>query len=182
MLSELQKKKLTRLFQFYDCNGNQVIDYKDIHEICQHFSREFGWATGSRQDMDFRAFFLNTWKNLINTADLNFDNKITLMEFITAHEKRISSELEYIKIFQPFLRHLFLIIDKEAKGKITAEEFGNLYVAFRNEKEQAMEVFKKMDLNHDGYLSFDELAIMHKQFYLSSNPQDPGNVFFGLYE
>jgi len=179
MLTDFQKRKLIRLFNFYDSNGNEYIEHKDIFEICANFTREYNWQPGSDQDFDFRELFLDVWKKLICLADTNLDNKISLSEFIESYEVTLGSEENYLEFVLPFFENLFPIISTD-KENISLSDFKKLYGCFQNDEAIAEDAFKIMDLNGDGSISKEEGFILYRQFYFSQDEGEPGNSFFGI--
>ena len=181
MLSDFQRKKLTKLFNFFDSNGNQTIEHKDIFEICQNFTKEYEWETGGDQELAFRAVFLDVWKKMISLADTNVDNKVSLDEFLVSYEKSLSTTEGYEKLVLPFIENLFFVVAK-GKDTISIFDFIKLYKAFRNSEESALAAFEKMDVNSDGFVSREELLELYYQFHYSQDVNTPGNVFFGPLE
>jgi hypothetical protein len=44
------------------------------------------------------------------------------------------------------------------------------------------EIFSKLDFDGDGKIMKNDYLNLVADFYLSDNPQSPGNLFFGAYE
>ncbi|MGD1841482.1 MAG: EF-hand domain-containing protein [Thermonemataceae bacterium] len=179
MLTDFQKKKIARLFQFYDANGNGVIEAEDIDEIAQQFGQEFGWAIASPEDRKFRATFKQFWRKLIMSVDSNDDQKVNLEEFYAAYEASLSSEENYETLVRPFLDNLFPVIDSDNDGAWSKDDFIKFYRGFRSSSEAAERNFKRLDLNSDGVLSKEEIYLHFHDFHMSQDEQVAGTVFFG---
>ena len=72
-------------------------------------------------------------------------------------------------------------IDKD--GSISVEEYKVMYkIHGIGDDSLAAEIFAKLDFDRDGKIRKNDYLNLVADFYLSNNPQAPGNLFFGAYE
>jgi Ca2+-binding EF-hand superfamily protein len=72
-------------------------------------------------------------------------------------------------------------LDKD--GSISVEEYKTMYKIHGIGNESlAAKIFAKLDFDGDGKISKNDAMNLVADFYLSDNPQAPGNLFFGPYE
>lgn len=77
----------------------------------------------------------------------------------------------------------FDIQDVDKDGTISLEEYGVMYkIHGIGDDSLVAEIFAKLDFDGDGKIMKNDYLNLVADFYLSNNPQAPGNLFFGAYE
>ena len=69
MLTELQKRKWTRLFQVYDADGNGVVEQADFEIIFQNLAQVRNLEANEPEYEQLHAKFIEDWENLQKDAD-----------------------------------------------------------------------------------------------------------------
>lgn len=87
MLPESLSKRLLRLFQFMDRNGDGVVEYEaDLVEVAQRIAqRKFPATTSDYQELFDLLTRTYDWEN--SRRDLNRDGKVTPEEFLEGHRR-----------------------------------------------------------------------------------------------
>jgi Ca2+-binding EF-hand superfamily protein len=183
MLTELQKKKLSYYFQAFDVDKNGVLEESDFDRIVDAYTE----AYQIKQDSDTYQYISSTfakkrWDSLAKEADTNADNKVTLDEWLSYHEKLLNdskSDFLWLKITSA----LYDVLDVDKDGFLDLEEYKTMYkiYGFGNES-LATEIFSKLDFDGDDKIRKNDVMNLVADFYLSDNPVAPGNLFFGSYE
>ncbi len=178
MLSHLQKRKMTRLFNLFDADKNGVIERVDYETIIQSFAQIRGWQEGSASYNLLYDNFMRLWHKMLQELDRNNDNQVTLEDFLEDRDHVLHDESRYqarIKVGQL----LFAMLDRDGDGQGTVEELKLFYRGLRIDETLANEVFPKLDLNGDGYISLKEFLQIGYDFHYSNDPDAPGNWLFG---
>ena len=180
MLTELQTKKWTRLFQVYDADGNGVVEKNDFEEIFQNLAKARNLTTGTPEYEQLHGKFMEDWEYLRKDADKNNDGKVQLAEWLEHGDRRINSSDMYQTNID-LANQIFELLDLNGDGVITVEEYKTIVSSWRISENVAVENFPKLDLNGDGGITKDELQELVRQFHSSDDPDAPGNLFFGPY-
>ena len=180
MLSELQTKKWTRLFQVYDADSNGVVEREDFEAIFQNVATARKLTPGSPQYETIHAKFMEDWTHLQKDADRNNNGRIELSEWLEHGDRRINSQQMYQTVID-IANQIFELLDLNGDGTISLEEYKIIYQGWRLPSNLAEEIFPKLDLNGDGVISQDEFVELVRQFHMSNDPDAPGNLFFGYY-
>ena len=178
MLTELQTRKWTRLFQVYDANGNGVVDKGDFEAIFQNVANSSNLTPGSEEYEKLQAKFIEDWDHLQKDVDKNNNRKVELGEWLEHGDHRINSPDMYQTVID-LANQIFSILDLNGDGSIGLDEYKILFANWRIPQDLASEIFPKLDLNGDGTISKDEFVELLKQFHQSDDPNAPGNFFFG---
>ncbi|PKQ70029.1 EF-hand domain-containing protein [Raineya orbicola] len=179
MLSDFQKQKITKMFCFFDADGNKVIEPEDMDIIAEEFRKSFGWQVGSEDDKKFKGALKKYWRRLTLGNEEAQDEPITLEVFLKAYERNLQNQQTYEEYVKPFLDHIYPAIDTNKDDMLQPSEFNHLYIGFRNSLQEAQAAFQKLDLNGDGVLSREEVYQHFYDFHFSQDANAPGNFFFG---
>src|SRR5437868_6466249 len=95
MLTDFQKKKLSRLFAVLDADHNNQLERNDYTDVVSNLARIHGWVPGSPQYTKAEALYLTIWDKLKGLADQNGDGKVTLEEFLEFHALMLSTPEMY---------------------------------------------------------------------------------------
>lgn len=180
MLRGIRKKKIEKLFEVYDANGNGHLDMNDAVVLAERFIKEFAWPKGGPAESEFKGGFFKIWTRLFREADANHDHTVSKKEFLQYYEKITSDDAHFYKHIKPFLDDLFSLLDTDKDGLLTKEDYKAFYRAFNNSDEEAESAFSKMDVNNDGVISHLEFYTMMYHFYMCPNPNHHSRNFFGM--
>lgn len=178
MLKDLQRRKLTWLFQLLDNDSSGFVDSADLDRVACNLAAAIGAAPGSRACATLQARYGGIWRMLLD-ADTNFDERVTLREWLRASEGMLGSQGAYEEVIGQLVDKVFDLLDANHDGSITAQEYASWLVASNVAAEVAGEAFRKIDLDSDGALSKDQIRQLFFDFYYSNDPQAPGNWLFG---
>ena len=183
MLSEIQQKKINHLFQILDTNKNgslQLDDFTHVSEkIIKCLKIEIGSRKGKLIETKANRLFIQL---LIDTHQSELS--ISLRDWMKFFEKEILSEKQgsldgYI---HRTTFHIFSLFDLNADNKISMEEYANMWSIYGIPKGECTEIFNLLDENGDSVISSQEIINGLNDFFISSDPNAPGNFIFGHWE
>lgn len=203
MLTELQKRKLKKLFDLYDVDGSGFISEADYEKMAQSQAEIQGYQPGSFEYNIIRSQFRTLWNDLQKEVDINNDGQVTLEEFLEHKAKQLSSKDFYrpfwlerqsgLQIAQSYERSheedaiakltnlIFERLDADGSGEISREEYKQGFLAHLSDSSLSDEIFSKLDSNGDGHLSKEEILHHVHDFFYSDDPEAPGNWILGQY-
>jgi|JFJP01.1.fsa_nt_gi hypothetical protein len=182
MLTELQKKKLTYYFHVFDVDKNGSLEKSDFDKIINAYAEGYNLTQDSETYQYISSTYGKRWEALAKEADTNADNKVSLDEWLFYHDKLLNepkSDFLWLKIASRFID----IQDVDKDGAWSFEEYKIMYQILEiGDDSLAAEIFAKLDFDGDGKILKNDCLNLVADFYLSNNPQAPGNLFFGAYE
>ena len=179
MLTELQKRKLTRYFRVYDIDDDGRIGPADFERVVENVRILHGLATGSAGHVALQEGYQKRWGVLSEQADADEDGGVDLAEWLAYWDGVLAVEERYQSELRSLVNRLLKSFDTDEDGVIGAQEFSDFYGVYGLESEMAGRVFKVLDTDDDGVISRQDLIELGHQFYQGDDPDAPGNKLFG---
>lgn len=179
MLSDLQKKKLTRYFRVYDIDDDGRIALPDFERVVENVRVLHGAGEHSPAHRALRESYLHRWEALRASADVDDDGGVDLGEWLEYWTGVLADEARYDAEIAAVADRMFELFDHDGDGVLGADEFCNFYGVYGLKSALARKVFLDLDLNGDGVVTRRELMEMAHEFYRSDDPGAPGNQLFG---
>lgn len=183
MLGPLQRQKSHHYFDLIDHDEDGYIEARDFEIQADRLADERDLSDADREGL--REQMLGWWRQLCTTADANDDDRISRSEwedFWTAIQAAVAEggEAETIRMIESLeqsARVTFRSIDASDSGEITAAEYADWLTAWGAPGSD--EAFDALDRDGTGTLSESDLIAATKEFYLSDDPDAPGNLLYG---
>ena len=178
MLTDFQKRKIANLFTVHDLNHDGAIERSDYVEYAQRLAAESGVGQGSSKYEELMSRFLGFWEMLRQAADRNHDSRITMREWFALFDQLLSTP-DSARKMQPIGEAVFSMLDRNGDGNVTLDEYQWLYSSGALDPKLAADSFKRLDTDHDGRISLQELTARLFEFFTSNDPDSPGTWLFG---
>ncbi len=184
-MKDIHKKKLTHYFNVLDSNRNGVLQEDDFITIGENVCLNLGLPlSGTEYD-----FFVKKCKEMFEILkkdlDKDHNNAVDLDEWLFYWEKFIFTDknVDLLKKYVALtVKFVFDLYDVDKDGLITTDEYTDMFTIYGIPVVYSAKSFVKLDVNKDGVISKDELVKAVKDYFVSSNPDTPGNWIFGNYE
>lgn len=178
-ISEFRKKKLLYVFHvFFDVNQSGTIDRKDFELAIEKVCSLRGWTPGSEAYKRTYNSMIEIWEGLRQRADSNKDGQVSVEEWASMwddYSKKPENALEWQT---QYMRFMFELEDASGDGSIDVDEFTSVCSCYGLEAGECREAFSKMSQGQNN-VSYEQFEHLWKQFFMSENPQEPGNYIFG---
>ena len=179
MLTDIQIRKLTKLFHLYDANGDGVLVQQDFSALAVRMAE---WRQeGPSQHSQIFTHLQQDWACLCAAADQNHDAQITLEEWLAYYTQVLDDMQQYVSRVVALVTLLFDAFDQDNDGQISEQEWVGLLAVFNVQPIYAKSIFINLDVNQDDCLSQDEVLTLIHDFFYVSEPSAPANFMFGPY-
>lgn len=179
MLSRLQNRKLTRAFDVYDHDGDGMLTESDFRRTVEELATVFEYAAGSAKHLEIESVYMKRWQRLQAEADRNKDGAVSLTEFLAFHERAFQDTEAFSDVILGVAKWHMSVADEDGNGILDESEVVKGAIAIGLTESDAREAFHRMDQDGDGRITRDEFLQRASEFYLSDDPDAPGNWLFG---
>lgn len=179
MLSDLQKRKISRLFDTFDADGNGYLEPADADRVARRLAATRDWS----EDHPAYAALLQLFRYGVDATQPFEDEKgrLDLDGYLRFHDKMLNTPGTYDTVVRQLADSIFSMLDGDGDGRITEDEVRQFYAAYSIDEDLAPAAFRKLDLSGDGHISKSEVIDAVAQFYFSSDPDAPGNWLLGTF-
>jgi len=179
MLSELRRRKFTNYFSILDRSGNGSLGEADLDRIVQGVTAVRGLEPGSDEYAAMETAIMATWTHLMEHADQDGDNGVSLDEWLATLEDTAADEEKYATYVTPFASGVIALLDLDNDGLVGLAEYQKFFEIFGVSPESAEDSFAHLDVRGDGRVTTDEALERVREFHCSDDPDAPGNWLFG---
>ena len=180
MLSDLHDRTATYYFNLIDEDGNGIIEASDFALRAQRLATAQNVTDeGVRETL--RHQVVAWWDHICTIADFDGDARVTLPEWKAyghAIQRGVGEgESMTLRTLQRAARGTLDAIDRTGSGRVTEEEYADWLDAWG--AEGSAEAFQRLDRGGKGFLTKEDLVVAVQEFYLSDDPDAPGNALYG---
>lgn len=177
-MNELVNQKLSLRFDLLDRDRNGYVDQNDYVELADRVSAEFDRPSSGREADNLRRSYLNMWTELMDRLNREPDGRLSRTEFVEAFA-RIGDD-DGGGSFRRYLGSIVQsMMDVCGTDQVDEETFHRVSSGSGLSPERARAAFERIDTDHDGVLSREELLTACEEFHFSRDPDAPGNRLFG---
>ncbi len=181
MLTDIQTRKLTKLFRLYDANADGVLVRQDFIALATRLANLRQGLKASPHHGQILNHLQQDWDCLCAVADQNSDAQITLNEWLAYYEQVLNDIKQYASRVIALVTLLFDAFDQDNDGQISEHEWTSLLSVFNVQPIYARSIFINLDVNQDDCLNQDEVLTLIHDFFYVSEPSAPANFMFGPY-
>jgi len=176
MLTDLQKRKLTRMFNAYDADHNGYLEFADFEAQFNNLAQMHELAADSAEYNELQSAYRAAWDQISRFGDADHDGRVLLDEWLAYGSDVVQSPDMFENGLGAVAKLNGKLLDHDGDGLISLEEFATFRATLDTERAA---IFKRFDLDGDGYISADELVELFRQFFLSDDPNALGNTWYG---
>jgi hypothetical protein len=183
MLGELQRRKASHYFALIDEDDNGLVDATDFEQRAERLADARGLSDPEARTA-LRRRVMAWWEHLCALADHDDDARVTREEWQTYWEALQASVdqdgaagTRTRESLERAARGTFEAMNRTGGPHVTEDEYAAWLAAWGVEESGA--AFARLDRDGTGVLTEDDLVAAVKEFYLSNDPEAPGNALYG---
>jgi Ca2+-binding EF-hand superfamily protein len=178
MPGDVKNQKFHIIFDWFDQGKDGYLDGEDFQQMAALFS---SLPSGERPENQqaLQDAFAKWWQVIVDSGDTDADGRIGRDEFITVMKTSVTApanfETAVLAIADAFMR----IVDTGGDGSLSFDDYVRMYTGLGIDPRHSSEAFKRLDRDGDNMLGYDEFRTAITEFYLSEDPDAPGNWLLG---
>ncbi|MBO2448020.1 EF-hand domain-containing protein [Actinomadura barringtoniae] len=173
-------RKLAKRFQLLDFDGDGYITGEDYDKLVDRILQIFDEPPGSERAVALRRGYQVLWRALAMTSDTDGDGRVSPEEFQNAVVGGVlNRDGGFERAILPVTKAVVALADTSGDGRLSPDEVRALGRGMGISDEEADTFFTLVDTDGDGYLTVQEVFEADRDFYLSLDPNAPGNAMFG---
>ncbi|WP_217214887.1 EF-hand domain-containing protein [Streptomyces sp. AC550_RSS872] len=177
MTSAVKNQKFNVLFDWFDQGKDGQLTQDDLQGMAGLFAK---LAKDDRANATaMRNAFDQWWQLLLKHGDSNNDGQVSRDEFITVMEANITSPEHFQSAILAIADALMQALDTDGDGVLNRAEYVRLYDELGVPPVHSEAAFERLDRDGNGVITHDEWRTAISEFYLSTDPDAPGNWLLG---
>lgn len=176
--TDLQDKKFNYVFTWFDQNGDGVITQNDMEQMIKLFDALADESDQKNKDA-MRKGFMNWWNLLLEARKDKANEQIGKEEFIRIMHAVVIAPENFEIAVGYIVDGLLGALDKDGSGTLSQEEYVGMYNSLGIPPTTSGEAFKRLDRDGSGEISREEFNKALFEYYLSADPNAPGNWLLG---
>ena len=178
MTIDLQAKKFNYVFTWFDQNADGWLTRDDFEKIAGLFTAMAAEDDQKNKDAMNKAF-MHWWDLLLKAGDGASGEKIGKEEFVRIMKSSVIAPENFENAVGGIADGLIGALDRDGNGSLSRDEYVRMYDALGVPPATSTEAFKRLDRDGSGELSYAEFRQSLIEFYLSADPNAPGNWLLG---
>ncbi|MBV9445830.1 MAG: hypothetical protein JO345_08040 [Streptosporangiaceae bacterium] len=178
MPSELRRRKLEKSFYSIDADHDDVIYDTDVIALAQMWCDIYDLPPRSPDWTAIHAAGQKVFREMPGTTGADGIKRITMQDWLSwADDPAFPIFVERAAI--PFSMAVFGAADKDNDNRLTAEEMNPGQAQGGMSDDDTKVAFDVLDRDRDGYVTTQQYIEAQREFYLSDDPDAPGNLIAG---
>ncbi|WP_033443279.1 EF-hand domain-containing protein [Saccharothrix sp. NRRL B-16314] len=178
MTTELRRLKLEKAYYSIDVDRDGVIDELDVTALAQIWCDTYDLEPRSEDWRRIHFHAHKLFRGMPGKTDGEGVKRVTVEDWVAwGDDPAFPAFVEDAAI--PFSIAVFTAADKDRDGRITAPEMMAAQIRGGMSEEETTQAFGMLDTDGDGYVTTQEYVEAARAFYLSDDPDEPGNSIAG---
>jgi Ca2+-binding EF-hand superfamily protein len=180
MLTDLQRRKLIRMFTRLDGDHDGVLERGDYDRICGRLLRALEAQPGSQEAAEITASYATEWSELQAEADSS-GGRVTLEGWLAYRDAQLGGPDAFEVMIDPYVETVFALLDRDGDGRLSSDDVRRYFGLYAMPAGELEEILGKIDPDRRGWFSRGDIGQLAREFYFSSDESAPGSWLLGRF-
>ncbi|MGB7413931.1 MAG: hypothetical protein WA902_06960 [Thermosynechococcaceae cyanobacterium] len=181
MLTELQTRKLTKLFSMYDECHNGYLCKKDFEKIVKKLAGIRNWGLRSPRYVALMNQLERDWQGLDQVADKNQNQQVSIAEWLDYYDIVLNDSQKYEQQVKTLMELVFDVFKPDEQDGINEANWGQLLSVYNVSPVYAPLIFPTLNTEGSGIITREQMLKLIRDFFYSDDAKTPANKMFGPY-
>ncbi|MFH9422865.1 EF-hand domain-containing protein [Streptomyces sp. NPDC017529] len=178
MAYDALERKFSILFDWFDQTDDGWLTSEDFERMAGLFTAVARPGDQANRTA-LRAAFVRWWDVLRDAGGVDAEGRVGRQAFIDLMRSHVTDPKTFEHVVLQIVDALMRALDTDGNGRLTADEYVRMYDALGIDPATSTPAFHRLDRDGDGAVSHAEFRTAIEEFYLSPNPEAPGNWLLG---
>ncbi|MET9295084.1 EF-hand domain-containing protein [Streptomyces sp. NPDC003077] len=178
MAHDITEGKFSILFDWFDRTQDGWLTRDDFEQMAELFTAVARPDDHENRDA-LREAFTRWWDVLIDAGAGNGEARVGRGAFIGVMRSHVTDPKTFEHVVLPIADALMRALDTDRDGELTTDEYVRMYDALGIDPATSTPAFHRLDRDGNGVISHAEFRTAIEEFYLSPDPEAPGNWLLG---
>jgi Ca2+-binding EF-hand superfamily protein len=179
VVNDFLHKKMDRVFDLFDADGNGVLEEADYVALAQRLLGAYNVSPWSRRGKPIVAAYGLLWERLARDLDHGGEGTISRETFHHSFQRHLLEENGFYEVHVPLIEAMVHLVDPDERGALSRSDFCGLMRNFDVRESDSTAVFDELDMDDDDRLTVRELVRAFRVFYTDQEGRLPGNRLYG---
>ena len=181
MLSQVQRRKLTKMFRYLDGDRDDVLVRGDYDRMCGALLGVLEPDPGSPEAAEIAASYAFEWSELEADASRDGGRAVTLELWLAYRARKLAPADAYETEIAPYVETVVALLDRDRDGRLSAAEVRRYLGLYRMREDELDEILGKIDPGRRGSFAREEILALARDYYFSSDESAPGSWLLGRF-
>lgn len=178
MPHQITDRKFDILFDWFDHTNDNWLTHEDFEQMAELFT-----AVARPDDHEnrgaMREAFTSWWDLLRDAGVTDAQGRVGRQGFIQVMRSGVTEPKNFEHVIMGIVNALMSALDTDRSNELSAREYVRMYEALGISPETSDAAFRRLDRNGSGSITHAEFRTAIEEFYLSTDPEAPGNWLLG---
>ena len=179
MLSDLQTLKLTKMFRHLDRDRDGVLVPADYQRMSKRLLDVLGAQPDAPQAIELSASYNTEWQELEASVGDHAETRVTLAVWLAYRDAQLSGPDAFAVMIDPYIETVFTLLDTDEDGCLSHADVSRYLDVYEMRDAEKCEVLAKLDPEHRGSFTRQEIGELTRQYYFSNDENSPGSWLLG---
>lgn len=181
MFTDLQRRKLSKMFRYLDQNQDDVLERGDYDRMCSNLLRVLEPAPGSKEAVEIADSYAVEWNELQAEAEAAGGHQVTLQSWLVYRATQLRGPRAFETMILPYVETVLALLDKDGDGRVSVPEVRRYLSLYGMPHAELDEILSRINPTGRDSFTWEEIGQLAQEYYFSDDEHAPGSWLLGRF-